>query len=83
VVNKIDDKHLPRAKPPAMEDLFRVKINQTRFRASNNQTSPRHRKTARPKPVAIQHSTNDLTVAERDGRRPIPRFSAIRVVPQK
>jgi hypothetical protein len=47
-----------------MDHLFRIKINQTRFRSSNDQTCPRHRKTARPKPVAIQHSANYLTIAE-------------------
>ena len=83
MVDKIDYKHLSGTKPPTVDNLFWVQINQTRLGPSDNQACASHREAARSQPVAIQHSPDNLPIAKRDSRRPIPGLSTVGVITQE
>ncbi len=77
---QIDGEHLAGAEASALNDGFRVEVDQTSFGSSDNEASVRNGEAAGTQAVAIERGADDVAVRKGDGCRAVPRLNTVGVV---
>ena len=77
VLVEIGNDHLSRTEAAAVDDGFRVEVDEAGFGTEDDQAVLGHEESTRTQAVAIEYGSDDVTVGKGDGRRAIPRLGAV------
>ncbi len=70
----VDEEHPARLQPPLADDPGGIDVQHADLAGQDNEAVVRHPVPGGAQPVAVEHRSDQRTVGEGDGRRPVPRL---------